>query len=172
MAVEWGRASFSKPYIASPLSQLIIQPFRRFTYVTAHSTSLPLLHLRRGSFSNPSAALPTSQLSLQSFRCFTYVIGTSHTSPGEPHMPLWWCLLCSWWFCYLQWLRPAGLYERCKLALELKRLKTPELSHPGQVPINDIINLLVFLSNLRVNKLCWSPSSQQPLLMAFSILFR
>ena len=42
-------------------------------------------------------------------------------------MPLWWCLICSWWFCNLLWLRPAGLYERCKLALELKRLKTPGL---------------------------------------------
>ena len=36
-----------------------------------------------------------------------------------------------WWFCNLQWLRPAGLYERCKLALELKRLKTPVLELPS-----------------------------------------
>ena len=41
-----GGASFSNPYIASPTPQLILQPFRRFTYVTAHSTALPLLHLR------------------------------------------------------------------------------------------------------------------------------
>ena len=43
-------------------------------------------------------------------------------------MSLWWCLIYPWWFCNLQWLRPAGLYERCKLALELKRLKTPVLA--------------------------------------------
>ena len=36
---EWGRAS--------PTSQLIIQPFHRFPYVIAHSTTLRLLHLRR-----------------------------------------------------------------------------------------------------------------------------
>ena len=74
--------------------------FRRFTYITAHSPNLPLLHLRHSSFSNPSfasltsqalhlchssfsnpsAALPTSQLNIQPFRCFAYVIGTSPTS--------------------------------------------------------------------------------------------
>ena len=41
--------------------QLIVQPFRRFTYVTAHSPSLPLLHIRHSSFFNPSFASPTSQ---------------------------------------------------------------------------------------------------------------
>ena len=45
-----GGASFSNPYIASPTSQLILQPFRRFTYVTDHSTTLPLLHLRHMHF--------------------------------------------------------------------------------------------------------------------------
>ena len=54
---------------------LILQPFRRFTYVTAHSTALPLLHLRHSSFSNPSAASSTSELILQLFRRFTYVTG-------------------------------------------------------------------------------------------------
>ena len=52
----------------------ILQPFRHFTYVTAHSATLPsfylrhssfptllLLHLRHSSFSNPSFASPTSQ---------------------------------------------------------------------------------------------------------------
>ena len=72
-------ASFSNPYIASPTSQLILQPFRRFTHVTAHSTALPLhhlrhmhftyvtahsatlppLHLRHSSFYSPSVASPT-----------------------------------------------------------------------------------------------------------------
>ena len=53
--------SFSNLSVASPTSQLILQPFRRFTYVTAHSPILPLLHLRHSSFSNPSFASPTSQ---------------------------------------------------------------------------------------------------------------
>ena len=53
-------SSFSNPSVASPTSQLILQPFRRFTYVTAHSPTLPLLHLRHSSFSNPSFASPTS----------------------------------------------------------------------------------------------------------------
>ena len=39
----------------SSTSQLILQPFRRFTYITAHFTTLPLFHLRHSSFSNPSA---------------------------------------------------------------------------------------------------------------------
>ena len=43
------------------MSQFILQPFHRFTYVTAHSPTLPLLHLRHSSFSNPCFASPTSQ---------------------------------------------------------------------------------------------------------------
>ena len=39
-------SSFSNTFVALPTSQLILQPFRRFTYVTAHSPTLPLLHLR------------------------------------------------------------------------------------------------------------------------------
>ena len=35
----------------SPTSQSIIQPFRRFTYVTARSITLPFLHLRHRHFS-------------------------------------------------------------------------------------------------------------------------
>ena len=66
---------------------LIVQSFRCFTYFTAHSPSLPPLHLRHSSFYNPSAASPTSQVILQPFRCFTYVTSTSRTSPGEPPMP-------------------------------------------------------------------------------------
>ena len=34
----------------SPTSQLILHPFHSFTYVTGHSTTLPLLHLRRRHF--------------------------------------------------------------------------------------------------------------------------
>ena len=65
---------------------LILQPFHCFTYIIAHSTTIPLLHLRHSSFSNPSATLPMSQLILQPFCCFTYITGTSCTSPGEPLM--------------------------------------------------------------------------------------
>ena len=46
--------SFSKLSVTSATSQLILQPFRRFTYVTVHSPILPLLHLCHSSFSNPS----------------------------------------------------------------------------------------------------------------------
>ena len=66
----------SSTSVALPTSQLILQPIRRFTYVTAHSPTLPLLHLRHSSFSNPCVALPTPQLILQPFRRFTYV--TTH----------------------------------------------------------------------------------------------
>ena len=53
--------SFFNLSVTSPMSQLILQPFRHFTYVTAHSPTFPLLHLRHSSFSNPSFASPTSQ---------------------------------------------------------------------------------------------------------------
>ena len=53
--------SFSNLSVTSPTSQLIFQPFRRFTYVTGHSPTLLLLHLRHSSFSNPYFAFPTSQ---------------------------------------------------------------------------------------------------------------
>ena len=55
------RFSFSKLSIASPTSQLILQPFPRFTYVTGHSSTLSLLHLHHSSSSNPSFASPKSQ---------------------------------------------------------------------------------------------------------------
>ena len=47
--------------VASPTSQFVLQPFCHFTYVTAHSPTLPLLHLRHSSFSNPTFSSPTSQ---------------------------------------------------------------------------------------------------------------
>ena len=77
--------------VTSPTSQLISQPFRRFTYVTAHSQTLPLLHLRHSSFSNPSFASPTSQalrlihvalLILQHFLHLTYVTTYFPTLPS------------------------------------------------------------------------------------------
>ena len=53
--------SFSKLSVTSPTSQLILQPFRRFTYITAHFPTLLLLPLCHSSFSKPSFASPTSQ---------------------------------------------------------------------------------------------------------------
>ena len=55
------QSSFSNLSVTSPTSQLILQPFRRFTYVTPYSPTLPLLHLLHSSFSNPSFAAPKSQ---------------------------------------------------------------------------------------------------------------
>ena len=43
----------------SPTSQLILQPFRRFIYVTCHSTTIPLLHLRHRHFTYVTAHSPT-----------------------------------------------------------------------------------------------------------------
>ena len=53
--------SFSNLFVASPTSQVILQPFHRYTYVTAHSPAFPLLHLRHSSFSNASFASLTSE---------------------------------------------------------------------------------------------------------------
>ena len=63
--------SFSNLSVTSPMSQLIPQPFRRFTYVTANSPTLPLLHLRH---------------ILQPFFRLSYVTGSSLNSPGESPM--------------------------------------------------------------------------------------
>ena len=62
--------SFSNLSVTSPTSQLFLQPFRRFTYITAHSP-------------NPSVASPTSQFILQTFFRFSYVTSSSLNSPGE-----------------------------------------------------------------------------------------
>ena len=82
--------SFSNLCGTSPTSQLILQPFRRFTYVKAHSLTLPSLYLRHSSFSNPSVASPTSQFIIQPFYRFSYFTRSSLNSPGEPPMlPRW-----------------------------------------------------------------------------------
>ena len=72
-------SSFSNSSLPLPTSQLILQPFCCFTYVTAYSPTLPSLYLRHSSFSNPSVALPTSQIILQPFCCFTYITVHSPT---------------------------------------------------------------------------------------------
>ena len=65
----------------APTSQLILLPFRRFTHVTAHSTAVPLLHLRHRHFTYVINISPTSQLILKPFRRFTYVTAHSTTIP-------------------------------------------------------------------------------------------
>ena len=67
-------------------AELILQAFRPFTYVAAHSPTLPSLYLRHSSFSNPSVASDTSELIFQPFFRFSYVTGFSLTSPGEQPM--------------------------------------------------------------------------------------
>ena len=69
-------------------SELILQPFRHFTYVTTHSSTLPSLYLRHSSFYNPSVASHTSQLILQPFFRFSYITSSSLNSPGEPQLIL------------------------------------------------------------------------------------
>ena len=64
------------------IAELILQPFRHFTYITGHSPTLPLLHLRHSSFSNHYVASPTSQFILQPFFRFSYVTSYSLNSPG------------------------------------------------------------------------------------------
>ena len=63
-------------------ADLILQPFRHYTYVSAHSPTLLSLYLCHSSFSNPSVASPTSQLILQPFCRFTYVTAHSPTFPS------------------------------------------------------------------------------------------
>ena len=84
--LENEQSSFSNISVTSPTSQLILQHFRHFTYVTTHYPTLPSLYLRHSSFPNPSVASPTSQLILQPFFRFSYVTGFSLTSPDEPPM--------------------------------------------------------------------------------------
>ena len=91
--------SFSNPSLALPTSQLILQPFRCFTYATvhsqlffrfpyvtsrAHSPTFPSLHLSHSTVSNPSVASPTSQFIVQPFFRFSYVTSCSLNSAGEP----------------------------------------------------------------------------------------
>ena len=79
-------SSFSHLSVTSPTSLLILQPFRRFIYVSVHSPTFLSLHLCHSSFSNPSIASPTSQFIVQPFFRFSYVTSSSLNSPGEPPM--------------------------------------------------------------------------------------
>ena len=78
--------SFSNLSVTSPTSQLILQPFRRLTYVTTHSPTLPSPYLRHNSFTNPSVGSSTSQFILQPFFRFSYVTSSSLISLSKPPM--------------------------------------------------------------------------------------
>ena len=77
---------FSNLSVTSPTSLFILQTFRRFTYVTALSPTLPFFHLRHGSFSNSSFASPMWQVldfcSFSNLCHFTYVTTYSPTLPS------------------------------------------------------------------------------------------
>ena len=68
-------SSFSSPSLALPTSQLIHQPFRCFTYVTAHSSTLVLLLLCHGIFTYVTwrAAHATRGRTITSFPYFTCI---------------------------------------------------------------------------------------------------
>ena len=70
-------SSFSNPSVALPTSQLILQPFRCFTYVITCSPTLLSLLLRHRFFT-----WRATQLILQPFRHFTYVKTHSPTLPS------------------------------------------------------------------------------------------
>ena len=85
---EQSSCSFSMLSIALPTSYLILQPFRRFTYVTAHSPTLPLLHLRHSPFSNPSIPSPTSQLMSRAHSPTFPSLHLRHSSFSNTSVPL------------------------------------------------------------------------------------
>ena len=71
------QSSFSNLSVVSHTSQLILQPFRRFTYVTAHSPTLSLLHLRH-------THSPTLLSLFLRHRLFTYVTWRAIHVRGRP----------------------------------------------------------------------------------------
>ena len=58
---RWSDVRIGELGSASPTLQLILQTSRRFIYATAHSITLPPLHVRHRSFYNPFVVSPTSQ---------------------------------------------------------------------------------------------------------------
>ena len=104
--LETEQSSFSNLSITSPMSQCILKPFRCFTYITAPSPTLLLLHLHCSSFSNPSFTSPASHCSSLTSSGELPIIGTHNewfvlvmtakdiqkwTGPK-----FFWLLSCSW----------------------------------------------------------------------------
>ena len=79
------RMRYERPSKWHLWAELNLQPFRHFTYVTAHSQTFRRFTYVT-TFSNPYVASPTSQLILKPFFRFSYVTGSSLTSPDEPPM--------------------------------------------------------------------------------------
>ena len=90
---------FSKLSVTSPTSQLILQPFHRFTYVTTHSPTLPLLHLRHKHFKYVTAHSPTILLLLLRHRIFTYVTWRAAHAKSKQ-------------LCYFMAYHPSNLYKK------------------------------------------------------------
>ena len=72
---------------------MLERPFRRFTYVTAHSPTLPSFHLRHSSFYNSSKASPTSSgeppmIYNGLYIDFIYAFHCSAHSPSFPSLHL------------------------------------------------------------------------------------
>ena len=72
--------SFSNLSVTSPTSQLILQPFRGVTYVTANSPTLPLFHLRHSSFFNPSFASTSQALHIRHMASRPSILLISYTN--------------------------------------------------------------------------------------------
>ena len=148
-------SSFSNLAVTLPTSQLILRPFSRFTNVTAHSPTLPLLHLHHSSLSNPSVASPTSQLILQPFIRFSYVTGSSLMSPGEPpkftgHFIIQWALLI------LQLFRHFTYVTAHSPTLQLLHLRHSSFSnHSVASPTSQVI-LQPFVRFSYVTGVCFS----------------
>ena len=108
------------------------KPFRHFTYVTAHSPTLPSLYLRHNSFFNSSVASPTSQFILQPFFRFSYVTGSSLTSPGEPPMHI--------YVSYKIFAKYCGRHWQNKALIDWHKCSSSFLSivkfHPPKIPAN------------------------------------
>ena len=83
---RWSDGEFGEwaELIVVVIVELILQAFRDFTYVTAHSPTLPSLYLRHSSFSNTSVSSPTSQLLLQPFVRFSEQSSFSKLSVTSP----------------------------------------------------------------------------------------
>ena len=111
------QSSFSNLSITSPTSQLILQPFRRFTYVTAYSPTLLLLYLRHRSFPNPS---PTSQalhlIHLESRPCFVGMLFRMCAAGFALLLVLVSWLAIGRWY----WYGDVGLKHKRQCALQLQ----------------------------------------------------
>ena len=76
--------SFSNPSVALPSSQLILQPFHCFTYITVHSPTLPLFLLRH------KFCWRAAEFILQPFCHFTYVttVALTYITAHSATLPL------------------------------------------------------------------------------------